>query len=279
MKLFSSIKFEISILYTAILGLILIAFSGVFYLISNAFLQQMDQQLKIKAEAVDLTLRSYLNALGEKRENLPAAVDKTMAMRNESFLQYKSWKVSQKWIKQSQSLSLTKDYINFVSADAGQVFSSPNFTKRLRDLFLGNIQTPLGQVMFWTLKEGNTSIRVINYPFAQRVVGRYLIQIGVPQAPLMQELRNWLYSIALSVPLILLLTNFVGRMLANRLLQPVYEITDLAKKITQEDLSARIRSKHFDREMESLIDSFNDMIARLEKSFKHIEQFSYHVAH
>ena len=42
----NSIKFEISILYTAILGLILIVFSGVLYLISNAFLHQIDQQLK-----------------------------------------------------------------------------------------------------------------------------------------------------------------------------------------------------------------------------------------
>ena len=95
----------------------------------------------------------------------------------------------------------------------------------------------------------------------------------------MQQLRTWLYSIAISVPLILILTNFVGRVLANRILQPVYEITNLAKKITQEDLSARIKTKHFDREMGSLIESFNAMIARLEKSFHHIEQFSHHVAH
>ena len=64
----NSIKFEISILYTAILGLILIVFSGVLYLISNAFLHQIDQQLKVKAEAVDLTIRSYLNVLGENHD-------------------------------------------------------------------------------------------------------------------------------------------------------------------------------------------------------------------
>jgi signal transduction histidine kinase len=112
-----------------------------------------------------------------------------------------------------------------------------------------------------------------------KTLGPYLIQVGVPQDPIMQQLRNWLYSIAISVPLILLLTNFVGRVLANRILQPVYEITNLAKRITQQDLSGRIKTKHFDREMGSLIESFNDMIARLEHSFKHIEQFSYHAAH
>ena len=115
--------------------------------------------------------------------------------------------------------------------------------------------------------------------FADKTVGRYLIQVGVPQDPMMQQLLDWLYSIALLVPLILLMTSFVGRMLANRILRPVYEITDLAKKITQQDLSARIKTKHFGQEMGSLIESFNEMIARLEGSFEHIEQFSYHAAH
>jgi len=42
----------------------------------------------------------------------------------------------------------------------------------------------------------------------------------------------------------------------------------MANRITPQDLSARIKTKHFDREKESLIESF-----------KHIEQFSYHAAH
>jgi signal transduction histidine kinase len=276
----SSIKFEISILYTAILGLILIVFSGVLYLISQAFLQQVDQQLKVKAQAVERAVHSYLNVLGESHVNLAEAVGKTVSMRNENFFQLKTWKISQNWMRQVQTLNLNKDYVNFVSKDAKEVFGSVNLDKNLRVLFLEDIQIPQrGHVAFRTLYERQRNIRVINYPFTDRVLGRYLIQIGVAQDPIMQQLRNWLYSIAISVPLILLLTNFVGRMLANRILQPVYEITDLAKRITQKDLSARIKNKHFDREMGSLIESFNEMIARLEKSFKHIEQFTYHVAH
>jgi len=276
----SSIKFEISILYTAILGLILIVFSGVLYLISNAFLQQIDQQLKVKAQAVDGTIRSYLNVLGNNHDVLAQAVGKTMVMKTENFLQYKTWKISQQWSKQAQSLNLNRDYINFVSKGADEVFSSPNLDKGLRAILLEDIQFPKrGGVAFRTLNVGRKNIRVINYPFTDRAVGQYLIQVGVAQDPFMQQLRNWLYSIAISVPLILLLTSFVGRVLANRILGPVYEITDMANRITQQDLSARIKTKHFDREMESLIRSFNEMIARLERSFKHIEQFSYHAAH
>jgi len=276
----NSIKFEISILYTAILGLILIVFSSVLYFISNAFLHQIDQQLKIKVQAVDLTIRSYLNILGESPESLPEAVDKTILMKNENIFQHKTWKISQRWFKQAQLLNLNKDYINFVSKGAKEVFSSSNVDRNLRILFLENIQfPPMGKAVFWNSSVGHKNIRVINYPFVDKKVGRYLIQVGIAQDPIILQLRNWLYSIAISVPLILFLTSFVGRILADRILQPVYEITAIANKITQQDLSARIKNKNFGAEMESLVGSFNGMIARLERSFKYIEQFSYHVAH
>jgi signal transduction histidine kinase len=276
----TSIKFEISILYTAILGLILIVFSGVFYLISNAFLHQIDQQLKAKAQAVDLTIRSYMSVLGEDHDALAEAVGRTLTMKDENILQYKTWKITQKWFRQVQSLNLNRDYINFVSKDGKTSFSSSNLNKKLRMFFMDNIQfLKEGRVEFRTLNVKHKRIQMINYPFTVNSAGGFMIQVGEVQEPIMQQLQNWLYSIAISVPLILFLTSFVGRVLANRILQPVYEITALANRITQQDLSTRIKNKHFGSEMKSLIESFNEMIARLEKSFKHIEQFSHHVAH
>jgi signal transduction histidine kinase len=276
----SSIKFEITILYTAILGLILIVFSGVLFLISNAFLHQIDKQLKLKAEAVDYTVNSYLSVLGETHDALAQAVGKTLSMKKENLLQYKTWKITQKWLKQVQSLNLGRDYIIFISQDGKEIYNSPNLDNSLRDYFLEDFQFPLGtQVEIRTLNVKHKNIRVINYPFTDKSVGQYMIQVGEPQEPIVQQLHKWLFSLAISVPLVLILTSFVGRILANRILQPVYEITALANRITQQDLSARIKNKNFGAEMESLVESFNEMIARLEKSFRHIEQFSYHVAH
>ena len=276
----SSIKFEISILYTAILGLILLVFSGVLFLISNAFLHQIDQQLKVKAQAVDYAIRSYLSVLGENHDALVQSVGKTMSMKTENIFQYKTSKISQKWAKQSQALSLSKDYINFLSVDGREVYSSPNWDNKLRIFFLEDVPTPQGKVaQFRTLNVEHKNIRVVSYPFSDMTLGQYMIQVGEPQEPIIQQLHKWLFSITISVPLILILTSFVGRLLANRILQPVYEITALANRITRQDLSTRIKNKHFGAEMETLVESFNEMIARLEKSFKYIEQFSYQVAH
>jgi signal transduction histidine kinase len=254
---FNSIRFEISVLHTVVLGIILIIFSFVLYFISNLFFQQMDQQLKLKAESIYSSISSYVNA--SKKENphaFLAMVSKTIAIKGE------------------------KDFINFFSVDRTEQVSSPNLDQKLRSLFMEDVYfNPDMKETLKTLNYNHEQIRIISYPLITKYEREYIIQVGVAQNPLMQQLRNWVYSMIASFPLILLLTNFVGRRQATRLLEPVQQITDMANKITHQDLSARITAKHFDKDMGSLVESFNQMIARLEKSFNHIEEFSHHVAH
>jgi signal transduction histidine kinase len=279
---FNSIRFEISVLHTAVLGFILIIFSFILYFISNTFFQQIDQQLKVKAEAVNLTIKSYLNVLGEEDpNNLMKAVRKTLGMRYEGVFSGKIKKISDDWFKEAQTLDFNRDYIHFFSKDGKQEISSPNLEESLRSLFMEDVYfaTTEGKMSLKTLNYKHENIRLITYPLSVKPTGEYFIQIGVSQNPIMQQFRNWVYSVIASFPLILILTNFVGRKQAARILKPVHEITDMVNKITHQDLSARITAKHFDSDMESLIESFNHMIARLENSFQHIEDFSHHVAH
>ncbi|MBF0504399.1 MAG: HAMP domain-containing protein [Candidatus Omnitrophica bacterium] len=276
----NSLRFEISILHTAILGVILVVFSSVLYFISRASFQQIDQQLKVKAEAVDTSIRTYLNAFGDDPGALAKSVQKTFAMKEEGPFAIKLRKISADWVRQSLALSLNKATLTFFDRQKKDVTSTPDLDKGLLDVFLEYTRIPKGETMaFRTVTYNHKRLRVITYPFGRDPAGEYFIQVGITEDPIMQQLLNWLYSILISLPLILLLTGFVGRRQAARILAPVNEITQMANKITHQDLSARITAKHFDREMGSLIDSFNDMIARLERSFRHIEEFSYHVAH
>jgi len=218
--------------------------------------------------------------MGDTPQVLTKAVQRTIDMKYESFNSIKLKKISADWVNQSQVLTLNKACINFFDKDKKNIISSPHLEKGMRDLFLEFSNIPPGEKMaFRTLSYDHKTVRVITYPLAGNPSGEYFFQVAIVQDPIMQELVNWLYSIIISFPLILLLTDLVGRRQASRILAPVNEITRMANNITFQDLSTRIKSKHFDIEMVSLIDSFNDMIARLEKSFKHIEQFSYHVAH
>jgi len=279
MKL-NTLRFEITILHTAMLGIVFIVFSGVLYFISQASFQRTDQLLRAQAEAVDATIKTYLNAFGDAPDALAKSVQKTIDMKNEGLFSIKLKKISADWANRSQSLNLNRVCINFFDKDKKMVISSPHLEKGFRDIFLESSNIPQGEKMtFRTLSYKHKTVRIITYPLAGDPSGEYFFQIAVAQEPIIQQLVNWLYSMIISFPLILFMTDFVGRRQAARILAPVNEITRMANNITFQDLGARIKSTHFDVEMASLIDSFNNMISRLDKSFKHIEQFSYHVAH
>jgi heavy metal sensor kinase len=59
----------------------------------------------------------------------------------------------------------------------------------------------------------------------------------------------------------------------------VKKIIEAAKKITAEDLSHRIESIGSKDEIGELAETFNDMISRIERSFKQIKQFSSDTSH
>lgn len=83
----------------------------------------------------------------------------------------------------------------------------------------------------------------------------------------------------LTIPVILIITSFIGVTIADRILKPVMEVAGIARNITYKDLAVRVQSEHADEEIKYLVDAFNEMIARLDKSFRYIAEFSSNVAH
>ncbi len=277
---FNSIKFEIAVIYNFILGMILILFSAVLYLIFSTLYEEINHELQVKALAVNRTIHAYLDVLGETPTALSTAAEKTVSLQSENPFKIKSKKVSQNWLKRSNELELDKDFMNFINSSGASIAKSKNLPDDLVGLFLKNgVLSKDGGRSFQKITYHGQNIRVINEPFRYKEGEEYIIQIGVIEEPITEFMQNWLYSIAISIPLILILTSFVGQLFAKRILEPVEEITKMAQNITYQDLSLRVKSKHFDDEMKNLVEAFNDMISRLERSFRHIEQFSVHAAH
>jgi signal transduction histidine kinase len=80
-------------------------------------------------------------------------------------------------------------------------------------------------------------------------------------------------------PILLIIITYLGYFFMKKAFAPIHKIVTLAKNITAEDLSHRIESVKSSDEIGELADTFNEMIARLEHSFKQIRQFSGDVAH
>ncbi len=78
---------------------------------------------------------------------------------------------------------------------------------------------------------------------------------------------------------LLLFTPLFGYVFMKRAFAPIHTLVKSARNITAEDLSHRIEGVNSRDEIGELADTFNDMIARLDRSFQHIQQFSGDVAH
>jgi signal transduction histidine kinase len=93
-----------------------------------------------------------------------------------------------------------------------------------------------------------------------------------------EDVREELWEHSWLALLTIIGVGLVGHFAIGRALRPVREMAALAKTITAEDLSRRIRTSSRD-ELGELGETLNEMIARLERSFLHMGQFATVVAH
>lgn len=89
-----------------------------------------------------------------------------------------------------------------------------------------------------------------------------------------------LFSIFLYlIPIVVVVSILSGLYLAYKALQPVHDVTQRARKITIENLDQSIPPRNVDDEIGRLIETMNDMIDRLHKSFAQVRQFSSDASH
>jgi heavy metal sensor kinase len=79
--------------------------------------------------------------------------------------------------------------------------------------------------------------------------------------------------------LLSLLAGFAGYFWAARALTPINEITDAARRISTEDLSARLDLPDTGDEVSRLANTFNEMLGRIESGFARERQFTSDASH
>src|SRR5690606_4019332 len=95
-----------------------------------------------------------------------------------------------------------------------------------------------------------------------------------------QELRRLGEALAVGILLSVLLAMGGGHLLARRALRPVALLTEAARQIRATDLGARLPTQFGVRdELTDLAETFNDLIERLEASFRRERRFTSNAAH
>ena len=81
------------------------------------------------------------------------------------------------------------------------------------------------------------------------------------------------------VPIVIVLSGLLGWYMAGRALSPVNSVAEAAHQITHSSLHTRIPMRNAGDELDRLIEAFNLMMTRLNRSFEQIRQFSTDVSH
>ncbi|MDI6770783.1 MAG: ATP-binding protein [Anaerolineales bacterium] len=137
------------------------------------------------------------------------------------------------------------------------------------------------QPAFHTIPEANEvdRIRVYTIPILEnnQIIG--WVQTAQSLANAEDSLDRLRTALLVGVGALSLLAGFAGYFLAARALAPIDKITATARRISAEDLSARLNLPDHGDEVSRLADTFDDMLARIENGFARERQFTADASH
>ena len=130
---------------------------------------------------------------------------------------------------------------------------------------------------FTVTLERSGSVRFICTPI-DRTPPAY-VQVGNS----LGEVPATLHSVAVAsltlIPFVVVLTSFGGWMIARRALAPIDAIDSTLRSIEATDLSRRVDLHPADRELSGLMRTINGLLARLERAFKDLRDFTADASH
>lgn len=132
---------------------------------------------------------------------------------------------------------------------------------------------------FEVLGAGRAPVRMYSLPYRSRVGRRGLIHVVHSLGDILQPLTSLRLALLVMAPLAVLLSAFGGYWLAARALAPVDSVTRLAREIEASSLSRRLPAPKADDEVGRLVETLNQMIARLESSFEAMKRFTADASH
>ena len=124
-----------------------------------------------------------------------------------------------------------------------------------------------------------SELLIYSLPFATSDGGRYVIETGALDDSIENTLRGLLTTLAIGLPLMIVIAAAGGYWIMRRALRPLDGIAGGAERITSRNLNERLPSTQSGDEIERLSLALNRMIARLDESFQHVRRFTADASH
>jgi heavy metal sensor kinase len=273
----NSIRFKASVLYSSILCVILVSFSTyLFHATKRILYQNIDDELWLKAEQIVGTVNAYGEISGGK---MPPMTLMRQFLSDTEEPPVAKEAIDKLWEKHRWLLGEHNDIFQVVDMTDQVLMRSDNMPVGAGRLINRQSSIRSKEINYMDLRLSGVPFRVMSYPFTFASRRPLILQLAMPMSPVNHVLSQLLTVIVLGIIGVLVMSIFIGSFLTRKILKPVEDVTRTANNISQGNLSVRIPEEELDDEMKLLVDSFNQMIDRLDRSFTHINEFSSHVAH
>lgn len=123
------------------------------------------------------------------------------------------------------------------------------------------------------------SYRLISFPIDPSPQPKFMLQIAVPMILLENQFQARIRILQYGIPLVVIFAALAGLFVASRALAPIRIITETSKSISALDLSRRLPIPKTHDEIRNLVETLNQMLARLESSFTSQERFVADASH
>lgn len=107
----------------------------------------------------------------------------------------------------------------------------------------------------------------------------WIIQIGMDRSEEAEMLDEYRENLLLVLTFALLICAIAGYQISRRGMRPLFQITQVVNSTQPNNLSERIDSTGMPREFESLVETFNAMMDRLDRAFSRLTSFTADIAH
>ena len=173
-------------------------------------------------------------------------------------------------------------FFQILDGDGKPVYISEEFRKLgyvVQDWVLANARNKKESRESFRISGRTRRYRVITTPAYKEGKLTQIIQLGTHLRFVRKNLSHFQSNLLTALPIILILGSFGGWVLARRSLSPIGYIASKTKTMTSKHLSERLTPRGTGDEMDDLIGTINEMIARLESSFKRISEFTADASH
>jgi len=106
-----------------------------------------------------------------------------------------------------------------------------------------------------------------------------VVLLALSEAKMVPQLKRLSFVLLIASPFALGLVALGAWFLSSRAISPIRKLTGVAAEVTASDLSQRISGEGMDKEFRDLIEVFNGMMGRLERSFGQAHRFGQDAAH